>query len=411
MSGLSEQLYSLLHTTNYWLVGVFISGIVFGWLICRIAQVKKIATLEAMLEYEMQSAEEKIDAMGSSFAQISNVALHENNKHFIQLAEQMMGRLTHATEMKINDRTQTLENLVTPLRESLQRSEQQLQAFDKDRRDDHISLTEKIANITQQHQQLDQETRRLVQALRRPEIRGQWGEISLRRLVEISGMNAHCDFSEQLTSNGGHHRPDMIIHLPGKREVVVDVKTPLDAYLSAHSSDDPVQQSQFLRAHSLQLKKKISDLASKKYWSQFDQTPEFVVLFIPGDQFLNAALEKQPELIEYAITQKVVLATPSSFIALLRTIEFGWSQENLNQHAEQIRRSAQEYHQRLATFSEHLTQLGEKIHGVVGSYNSAIGSYRHKLIPIARQFSELGLKKQKEAQEPEKLKSNINDLD
>jgi len=405
MDGWTEQLRLLFNQTAFVYTSLVVAGIIIGWLVSRLNSIRRIATLEAMLQYEVQSAEEKISAMHSSFAELSSQALQNNNQHFLNLAEQTLGRLNQQSESNLKHREQSIEQLIKPLQESLQRSEQQLTQFDLGRRDAHSRLTAQIESMSKQHVQLDQETRRLVQALRRPEVRGQWGEISLRRLVELAGMTAHCDFSEQVNTNQGRDRPDMVIYLPGNRQVVVDVKTPMDAYLSAYASDEETARRRYLEAHGLQVKKRIDELSAKSYWAHFEESPEFVILFIPGDQFLGAAIEQQPNLIEYALSGKIILATPTSLVALLRTVSHGWTQEKLNEHALEIRQSAEEYHQRLAIFSEHLESLGQSIDRVVTTYNASIGSYQRKLLPMARQFSELGLRKNKDAVEPNQVTS------
>jgi len=403
MDGLAEPLNLLLKQRSFVYALFVIAGVFIGWLIGRMNSVRRIATLEAMLQYEVQTAEEKVSAMRSSFAELSSQALQSNNQQFLNLAEQTLGRINQESDSKLKDREQSIEQLVKPLQESLKKSEHQLSEFDRGRRDAHARLTTQIELMSKQHVELDQETRRLVQALRRPEIRGQWGEISLRRLVELAGMTAHCDFSEQVRSNQGRDRPDMVIYLPGNRHVVVDVKTPMDAYLSAYASDEEESRQRYLKAHGLQVKKRIDELSAKTYWAHFEHSPEFVILFIPGDQFLGAAIEYQPNLIDHALSGKIILATPTSLVALLRTVSHGWTQEKLNEHALEIRQSAEEYHQRLAIFSEHLESLGQSINRVVETYNTSVGSYQRKLLPIARQFSALGLRKNKEAVDPDQI--------
>lgn len=390
---------------NPWLVyGLLIlTGFVFGWLVSRVRSIRKIATLEAMLELEVESAEQRIEAMQQAFAVTSSQALRDNSEQFLQLARQSLGGFQQQADHSLQNRQQAVQNLVQPLEQALKRTEQQLDAFDRSRQDAHISLTTQINQLTGQHVRLEQETRNLVQALRRPEVRGQWGEISLRRLVELAGMTEHCDFSQQVTSSDGKSRPDMMISLPSDRQVVVDVKTPMDAYLQALASEQSELRQQCLQRHARQVRKRVDELAAKSYWAQFEHTPDFVVLFIPGDQFLDAALEKQPDLLERALEQRVMLATPTSLVALLRTIAHGWTQQKLNNHAMEIRESAEDFHQRLAVFSEHLSELGSGLGRVVDQFNRSVGSFDSKLLPMARRFADLGLRREREVSEPQPI--------
>ena len=400
MNGLIEQFSGLLQDQRIIYSLLIGTGLVMGWLIARLSSIRKIATLEAMLQYEIQSAEERVEAMRQSFVALSGEALRHNNQQFLDLAQQTLSRFTAQADQNLKVREQAVEHMVKPLRHSLQRAEQQFDQFDLHRRESHSKLTTQIENLSTQHVQLESETRKLVQALRRPEVRGQWGEISLRRLVELAGMSEHCDFTEQVTGEGSQLRPDLIVYLPGERQIVIDANTPMDAYLNALNCESDQEVQRYLEAHALQVKKRIRELAAKTYWSQFAHSPDFVVLFIPGDQFLGAAMEKNPSLLEHALELRVVLATPTSLVALLRTIAHGWTQEKLNTHALEIRESAEEYHQRLAIFSEHLAALGKNIDRVVDTYNQGISSYQRKLLPIAKRFSELGLRKNKQAVEP-----------
>ena len=236
-------------------------------------------------------------------------------------------------------------------------------------------------------------TQNLVKALRRPEVRGRWGEITLRRLVELAGMVEHCDFQEQVHHAGEDQviRPDMIVRMPDERELVVDVKTPLDAYLEAVEAADDAQRELGLQRHTRNLREHIRTLSSKAYWAQFSKSPEFVILFIPGDQFLSAALNVDPELIDYALTQQIILATPTSFVALLKAVAYGWRQSQLAENAEEIRILAQDLYGRLATFVAHMNRVGRQLASSVENYNRAVGSLERSVLPGARKFTELGV--------------------
>jgi len=240
---------------------------------------------------------------------------------------------------------------------------------------------------------LQKETRTLVNALRRPEVRGQWGELTLRRLAELAGMIQHCDFSEQVhvRTEDGALRPDMIVHMPDGRDLVVDVKTPLDAYLEAVEATTEEARAVALRRHALGVGERVKQLAAKNYWAQFEKSPDFVILFIPGDQFLSAALAEIPSLIEDAIRQHVIITTPSGFVALLKAVAYGWRQTALAENAAVIRSLAEDLYKRLAVFASHLNKLGRNLGNSVDAFNAAVGSLERQVLPGARKFTELGV--------------------
>jgi DNA recombination protein RmuC len=245
---------------------------------------------------------------------------------------------------------------------------------------------------------LSRETRNLVTALRRPDVRGQWGEITLRRLVELSGMTLHVDFTEQhhLSTEAGAIRPDMIVHMPEKRDIVVDVKTPLDAYLAAVEAQTDDERRSQLRRHSQVVGARVRELSTKQYWSQFERSPDFVILFLPGDQFLTAALQENPGLIDDSLRQNVMLATPTSLVALLKIVAYGWKQSILADNAAEIRRLGEDLYKRLAVFGEHLGKLGKSLDSSVDSFNKAVGSLEQQVLPAARRFPDLGLRLSRE---------------
>src|SRR5690606_25286832 len=290
-------------------------------------------------------------------------------------------------------REQAIEGMVAPLREALARAERQLQELDQSRREAHGSLTAQLESLAASQQALSAETRNLVSALRRPEVRGQWGEISLRRLVELAGMVEHCDFvaqSHQPTETGAV-RPDMVIHLPERRQLVVDVKTPLDAYLEAIEAATDAERRAALERHAAIVAGRIRELASKAYWAQFDASPEFAILFIPGDQFLSAALAERPSLLDDALRQNIILATPTSIIALLKAIAYGWQQVALAENAAELRGLAVQLYERLTTFTNHLAGVGKALADSVRAFNSSVGSLERMVLPSARRFTELGV--------------------
>jgi DNA recombination protein RmuC len=299
------------------------------------------------------------------------------------------------------------ESLVQPIREALAKTETQIRSIERDRIDAFASIRSQMEVLATGQTLLSRETRNLVTALRRPDVRGQWGEITLKRLVELSGMTAHVDFTEQhhQTTESGAIRPDMIVHMPERRDIVVDVKTPLDAYLAAVEARDDEERSAQLRRHAQIVGARVRELSSKQYWSQFENSPEFVVLFLPGDQFLTAALQENHGLIDEALRQNVMLATPTSLVALLKAVAYGWKQTVLADNAAEIRRLGEDLYKRLAVFGEHLGKLGKSLGSSVDSFNKAVGSLEQQILPAARRFPELGLRVQRDLEVIEPVES------
>jgi DNA recombination protein RmuC len=284
--------------------------------------------------------------------------------------------------------------MLAPIRDALGKTEQQILRIEKERAETFGSLKGAIESVALGQTELQKETRSLVNALRRPEVRGQWGEMTLRRLAELAGMVDHCDFVEQVhvRTDEGNLRPDMIVHMPDGRDLVVDVKTPLDAYLDAVNATTDEARGIALRRHAQAIAERVRALAAKSYWSQFERSPDFVILFIPGDQFLSAALAEIPTLLEDGIRQDVIITTPSSFIAVLKAVAYGWRQTALAQNAETIRSLAEDLYKRLAVFSGHLGKLGRNLSVSIESFNSAVGSLERQVLPGARKFTELGVR-------------------
>ena len=277
------------------------------------------------------------------------------------------------------------------VRESLDRLHDQMRDLEQHRVSWQSQLKQQVDEVRHSTESLRRETSSLSTALRRPQVRGRWGELHLRRAVEISGMVARCDFDEQVTvrNDDGLLRPDLVVNLAGGKHVVVDAKVPLDAFLDATSADDDEERDAHLTRHARQLRQHVDVLASKSYWRNLPATPEFVVLFVPGDSFLSAALEAEPSLLEYAATQKVVLATPTTLIALLRTVAYAWTQQALADKAREIHELGRELHDRLGTMGGHLDRLGRSLTAAVGAYNKAIGSLETRVLVSARKFNEL----------------------
>ncbi len=275
---------------------------------------------------------------------------------------------------------------------SLKELGEKLQTFELARERVNTSLKEQISNLASSELQLQKETARLASALRSPGVRGRWGEMQLRRVVELAGMAEHCDFSEQPTaeSDGKKTRPDMVIHLPNGRSVVVDAKTPLAAYLEASESADEVQRTAKLKDHAAHVRTQIVRLSAKSYWDQLADTPEFVVLFLPGESFFSAALMQEPELLEYGADRKVILATPTTLIALLKTVAYGWRQQRAAERAEEIRELGSDLYERLRALSNELAVLGSQLERAVHAFNRTIGAWEGKVVPGAKRLHELG---------------------
>ena len=373
-----------------------IAGLLIGLAIGRLArnrlrrELDGRANLEREREYALALATERLSSV---FGDLASRQFESHTETFLKLARESLAAQTERAKGDLFAREQAIDGLVRPIRDALARTESQLQELDKARRETHGSITAQLEAMATSQLALSAETRNLVSALRRPEVRGQWGEISLRRLVELAGMVEHCDFvsQSQLATETGAVRPDMLIHLPEGRLLVVDVKTPLDAYLEATEATSDAARRSALERHALIVAGRIRELANKAYWSQFARSPEFVILFIPGDQFLSAALTERPALLDEALRQNVILATPTSLVALLKAVAYGWQQVTLAENAEEIRSLAVQLYERLTSFTGHLAVLGKALGDGVKAFNSSVGSLERMVLPGARRFTELGV--------------------
>ena len=359
-----------------------------------------LARTEAALKTEAQLDGEREEALALAserltgvFGQLANQQLQSHSETFLKLARESLGSHHERAKGELAARERAVENLIQPIKEALARTEAQIRELESGRLEAHGSITAQLKAMAAGQKALGAETRNLVNALRRPEVRGQWGEITLRRLVELAGMVEHCDFvtqAHQATPDGAI-RPDMVIRMPDRRRVVVDVKTPLDAYLEAIQSEDPEARRVALRRHAANVAARIDELAGKAYWAQFEDSPDFVILFIPGDQFLSAALAERPELLDSALRQHVIPATPTSLVALLKAIAYGWQQAALAENAEEIRVLGVQLYERLSRFGKHLRTVGEELGNSVKAYNQAVGSLERRVLPSARRFTQLGV--------------------
>jgi DNA recombination protein RmuC len=336
--------------------------------------------------------------LAETFQALSGEALKQNNEAFLNLARSSFETLQAEARGDLTQRQQAIDSLVKPLQDSLYRYDDQLRQLEQSRQAAYGGLDQHLKLLTESQQRLQSETGNLVKALRAPAIRGQWGEITLKRVAELAGMVAHCDFFEQesVTVDGGRLRPDMVVQLPGGRQIIVDAKTVLAGYLDAHEASTEEQRLEGMRRHAAQVRSRMDELSQKAYWSQFAQAPEFVVLFLPGEQFLGAALEHDPRLIEDGFLRSVVLATPTTLMALLRAVAYGWRQERLTEHAEEAGRLGKDLYERMAVLTEHLNDVGQALGKSVLAYNKAVGSLETRILPAARRFKELGVSSEKD---------------
>jgi DNA recombination protein RmuC len=349
---------------------------------------------ETRLEAERVALlEESEERLRMTFDSLAGQTLRDNSEMFLRMARETLGRDQGVAQASLKERETAIAQLVEPLRTALEKTDAHVQALERERRDAFSSLRTQIEILTAGQSLLQRETRNLVTALRRPEVRGRWGELTLRRLVELAGMSAHCDFTEQLHVVGdeGALRPDLVVHMPDARDLVVDVKTPLDAFLEALEATTEEGRLFQLKRHAQHVETRVRQLASKNYWAQFERSPEFAILFLPGDQFLSAALAERPDLLETALKQNVIIATPSTLIALLKTVAYGWRQSAVAHNASVIRELGQELYRRLGNFTGHLGRVGARLGAAVEAYNAAVGSLERQVLPQARRFTELGV--------------------
>lgn len=399
-----------------WIFATALPGFVIGGLVAWLIRQKRISALEreiARHEARDESAEQEQHRLQAMVDRLSREALKQNNESFLQLAEQNLKKFQSQASADLEKREKAVEQLVKPIEDALKKTEKQISEIERERHHAFGSITEQLKTLSETQQRLHGETANLVKALRRPEVRGQWGELTLRRLAELAGMVDHCDFYEQenLDTEAGRLRPDMVVRLPDQRELIVDVKTPLDSYLNAMEADNDATRETALIAHARKVRERINELAKKEYWNQFDKSPDFVILFIPGDQFLAAALDRDPNLIEDALRQKVMLATPTSFVALLKAVAYGWRQVALAENAETIRKLAEDLYHRLATYGEHMGKVGKSLGNAVENYNRAVGSLERNVLPGARKFTELGVHPKKDMPELDPLDHQPRKLD
>ena len=350
---------------------------------------RRAAEQKATQQTLWENAEGKLR---EAFQGLSAQALRENHQTFLELAKSALGEQQRAAAGDLEIRQKAIDTLLAPLRESLGKVDAKLQEVEKQRFGQHLETQKHLELVAQAQQKLESETANLVRALRSPTTRGRWGEIQLRRVVELAGMLERCDFEEQpsRSTEGGRLRPDLVVHLPGEKDLVVDAKAPLAAYLEALEAEDGASREAKLREHARQVREHIRKLASKEYWAQFDASPEFAVMFLPGEAFFSAALQRDPTLIEYGVEARVLLASPITLIALLRAAAYGWQQERIAAGAAQISRLGRELYERVGKVAEHITRLGNRLGESVSAYNDAVASLESRVLVSARRFRELG---------------------
>jgi len=349
------------------------------------------SSLQAKIEAQANSLEEVRKAMVDTFKSAASDALSQNNKQFLDLAKTELGTQVKEAEGDLDERKSAIEEMLKPVKESIDSYKKRIEELEKGSEKTFGQVTEMLSNIQVTNASLQKETGALVNALRNPRVRGKWGEIGLKRVVEFSGLSEHCDFVEQVYTEAEDsiYKPDMIINLPGNSHVVVDSKLPLDAYLEALETEDETKRNLLFTKHAKDLRDHINKLSKKQYWSQFQNTPDFVVLYMEVESALNVALMTDKTLLQDAMNNKIILATPTTLIVILKSVAMSWQQHNITANALQIMEAANEFYTRVNVFAEHIDKVGGGLKTALKSYNDAVGSWEGRVLPAGRKLEQL----------------------
>ncbi len=349
--------------------------------------------LNDSLEKDLEMQKKSGDLLEKNFQGMASQVFQSNSDYFLKLAKEVFESNSQRASQVFEKKSENFENLVQPIHEQLERLQKDLLNVEKSRIEQFGKIQQELQSVTEASLRLREETSSLTSALRKPEVRGSWGELQLRRVVELAGMSKHCDFQEQVSvrSDQSLQKPDLIIYLPNQREIIVDAKAVLDAFLDASEAKTEAERKVALERHAKNLRSRVRELAKKSYWDQFSNSPDFVVLFVPNEALLQAAVEVDRKLLEDALEEKIILATPTTLIALLKAVAYGWQQEQVAENSKQILRSAKEFYDRLQPWLKKLSDVGLKLDAATKSYNESIGSLQSRVLPSVKRIQEMGV--------------------